>query len=141
MKLERRLAAAVAATATVGAMMPGIAQATPAVVVCTSLASLIPCPAFSSHPSQISLGSDGRTQLLDLRWTGWGRSSTSGSGVLREDTGPAGRPEYQRRRAAVTLSRVQQCDGHRAYTNVRVETAEGDSEYRGCLPRGIFPDG
>lgn len=97
----------------------------------------IPCPAFGQHPGQIALGSDGRTEILDLRWTGWGHPITSASGELRDYTGAPGSHTSQHSRVGVTLSRLEQCDGHRAYTNIRISSSEGHSGYRGCVPQAF----
>jgi hypothetical protein len=93
MKLKRGLLAAAVAAAVV--VMPATGQATAPVVVCMSLSSLIPCPAF----------------------------------------------DFQRSHASLILSQIEQCDGRRVDTEIRFDSTEGDSEYRGCLPHGYFHDG
>ena len=139
MNLMRGCAAVTSVTALVA--VPASARAVPPAVVCTSIASLIPCPVFGAHPAQIYLGSDGRTELLGLRWTHWGRGTASGAGVLRENAGPPNKPEYLRSRANVKLSKLEQCDGHRAYSNIRIDSRVGDVDYRGCVPHGVFSNG
>src|ERR1700722_14926909 len=110
-KRRSRAVVALVAGACACAALPAAAYATTPVVVCASIAAGVPCPSFSSHPTNISLGSDGRTELMGLHWTDWSHASARGSGVLREDEGPAGRPEYLRSRAVVSLSRIERCDG------------------------------
>lgn len=132
MKLKRGIAGILSAGAL--AVLPVAVQAQAPVVVCTSVADLVPCPSFGSQPSQIYLGSDGRTVLLGLRWTHWGHTTATGHGVLRENAGPPGKPEYIRSRADVTLSNLRECDSHRAYTHIHWRARDVDIEYHGCVP-------
>jgi hypothetical protein len=91
-----------------------------------------PCPSYVYRPSQIVFGADGRTALVGLRWSQWGARSATARGTLRLDVGPAGRPEYIRHRALVTVWAVRRCGTHRAYLRLAVRSAGRRVLYTGC---------
>ncbi len=76
------------------------------------------CFRYAAHPVQIESGGDGRTVFVNLRWFHWGGGQTTATGILREDSGPAGHPQYSYAKTTMTASRIGSCDSHRAYTNL-----------------------
>jgi hypothetical protein len=120
-------------------VFPCAAAASSFTVVCQSLASLIPCFRFVAHPTTMGLGSGGRTTLISLRWQNWGHASASARGRERENGAAAGAPPiYTYTPATVTATHLTSCDGHHAYTTIRIAAESLTSTYRGCVPHESF---
>lgn len=108
-------------------------------VVCQSLASLVACFGFASHPKKMWLGSDGRTTLISLRWRHWGEASATAHGQVRENGAAAGAPpSYTYAPVVVIVSHLMRCDARRAYTTIRIAGGSLASTYRGCVPHASF---
>lgn len=120
-----------------------VSQARAWPIMCTFFSSGVSCGhAVAAHPATLSEGADGRTVLLHLRWEHWGQSTAIASGVLREDTGPAGVHHYQYAPVGVTVSGLRQCARRWTYATVVIASpASGSATYHGCTPRLVsaFP--
>jgi hypothetical protein len=114
--------------------MPAVAAGIGHVVICSEAlgADGGACPVYASHPARIEAGADGRTVYIKLRWAHWGRSQATSKGLLREDAGPAGHPEYSYSKATMTASRIRSCGGHRAYTKLVIRAAGHTGHFDGC---------
>ncbi len=116
---------------------PAVAAGSGHVVICSGAlgADGGTCPLYASHPATIESGADGRTFFVKLRWAHWGNTQATANGLLRENVGPAGHPEYKYSNATMTASRIRSCDGQRAYTKLVIRflaTGTDTIRFDGC---------
>jgi hypothetical protein len=89
--------------------------------ICTDFAPADACPQFAQHPTRIAVGTSGRMMLVRLVWSGWGGSTSTARGVLRENVGTARAARYTYRAMTVTASAIGPCDGLQVYEHLVIQ--------------------
>jgi hypothetical protein len=76
------------------------------------------------HPVSVDNGGDPSGKAWDLRWTHWGKSTTSAAGLTY--LGPSKSRDWRKGRLQFRASRLGRCgpSGPRAYTRLQVRVAE-----------------
>jgi hypothetical protein len=84
---------------------------------------------YSEAPATITLGGDGRTQLVELQWSNWGAATTTAQGTWRSNYAPAGDPaQYYEGAVNVQASDIEECDDHLSYTQVSGSSPNAEAD-------------